>query len=457
MVYFKKLTIDRPQAEPGTPPETLRTEQRVPSLIFRTDLRTLEVTPSSRRRRVTCQDISRLLGRPNLTHRKGKVTPGGCNAANAGQRSIRTVTSMRQHGRTAWGKTGLGATLLLAVLLLGGASSAIPPMSTHSTFTSGSSPAELIRPASQPNGNLSILIPQPTAQIIPGMYLIDQFRVTLTVTNSTGLPPVLNIWVPQTIALFNISGQPLKVIGPTPTLNFSLGGPYGPITINATALVKIAGSFNTSIPALLTSQLLSFMSNAPDGSLLVSVNWRWAIAYPDGSSLFSPWSSTSSLEPGEYADLASYGPIMVPTDGWFQVCMDGSAVSREYSLHLETLHPVDDFVQVEQNISAGAPGSVCWSAQVASWVTPQPILAHVWAYDQKTFLLYLIKITVVNQTGPFGFLSPWITWNAVTTIGALAVAAGLVVWGVVRFSSSRRASKPEEKDGQDPEETRPPS
>ena len=76
--------------------------------------------------------------------------------------------------------------------------------------------------------------------------------------------------------------------------------------------------------------------------------------------------------------------------------------------------------------------------------------------NQKTFLLYLIKITVVNQTGPFAFLTPWSTWNTLVTLGALGVAAGLVVWGVGRFSSARRSTKSEEKAEQVLEEKSPP-
>ncbi len=323
--------------------------------------------------------------------------------------------------------------LVAAVLLVGGA-----PITATAASTPASSPAPLVQPDSPPNGNLSISIPEPAVPVVSGSYLVGQFRVSIVVANSTDLPPVLTLWVPQVLFRFNLTDQTISSFGPRLELNFTGGGPYASSLINGSTLVKQGGGFNNSARALLSTQLLAFMSNAPYGSILLSANWRWAVAFPDGSSLFGPWSAASEFEPAEYARLASYGPTSLPPGGWFEVCIASSGVAREFSLHLETINPVDDFVGVEQNISANATQPVCWSAQVASWVTPQPLIAHVWAYDQKTFLLYLIKITVANSTGPYAFLAPWETWNALVTLSALGVAGGLAVWGWMRFSSSRK-------------------
>ncbi|MGA3021872.1 MAG: hypothetical protein ABSE66_03580 [Thermoplasmata archaeon] len=325
------------------------------------------------------------------------------------------------------------AVLMTAVLLVGGV-----PGAAHAAAPPGSTAATRIQPDSPPNGNLSISIPEPAVPVVSGSYLIGQFRVSVVVSNMTEVPPVLTIWVPQALFLFNLTDQTIRSFGPRVELNFTGGGPYVSNPINGTTLVKVGGGFNSSARALLSTQLLAFMSNAPYGALLLSVNWRWAIAFPDGSSLFGPWSPASVLQPAEYAGLASYGPATLPPGGWFEVCVTSSGVTREFSLHLETINPVDDFVGVEQNISANATQPVCWSAQVASWVTPQPLVAHVWAYDQKTYLLYLIKITVANPTGPYAFLAPWETWNALVTLCAIGVAGGLAVWGWMRFSSGRR-------------------
>ena len=86
--------------------------------------------------------------------------------------------------------------------------------------------------------------------------------------------------------------------------------------------------------------------------------------------------------------------------------MASSGTTREFSLHLETISPVDDFVQVEENISANATQPVCWSAQVASWVTPQPLVAHVWAYDQKTFPRHSSRVAWRTQRVLYAVLGP---------------------------------------------------
>jgi hypothetical protein len=305
-----------------------------------------------------------------------------------------------------------------------------------------------VHPESTPNGNLSISIPQPIAQVVPGSYLVSQYRVSV-VSNLTALPPTLTVWVPQTIALFHLPTQTLQVIGSARVVNISQGGPYISNDINGSVLVKLATSFNTTSDALLTSQLLSFMYSAPDGAFALAVTWRWAIFYPDGSSEFGPWSQSPEFPGVQYAALVSYGPTTLPTQGWFQVCMAPSGVTREFSLHLETISPVDDFIHAEVNVSANATAPVCWSAQVAPWVTPQPLIAHLWAYDRLTFLMYLVKVYVVNQTGITGPFSILTTWSGVVTVGALAVAAGLVVWGV-RHAVVRRRGSASSKVGEQP-------
>jgi hypothetical protein len=326
--------------------------------------------------------------------------------------------------------------LLVAVIAVLSGLTAVAGVGTSGTPTMTASVlAE--HPASTPNGNLSVAIPQPTVPVQPGSYLVSQLRLTLVSTGSP-IPPTLTIWVPQTIALFYLYNQTVQVVGPTPEINFTGGGPSTLPPINGTLLVKGGGTFNSTTPALLTSQLLAFMSNVPDGAVLLSVSWRWAIGFPDGSSLFGPWSASTTVEPTLYARLASYGPTTIPTNGWFQICMAPSNVTREFSLHLETIAPVDDFVHAEENVSANGTTPVCWSAQVASWVTPQPLLAHIWAYDEKTFLLYLVKIRVVAPAVPLAVLGPLATWNGAVTVAALGLGAGLVVWVGSRWTRGRR-------------------
>ena len=168
--------------------------------------------------------------------------------------------------RRCWetpGVGGLGAFVLVAVMVMGGAGG--PIGSAHSAFDTSISPSVVIRPGSIPNGNLSISIPQPTAQVVPGMFLVDQYRISI-LSNLSNFPPGVTIWVPQTIAVFNFSSQTIKNrVDPSLILNFTAGGPSASGLFNTTTLLKFGGQFNDSAPAILTSQLLSFMSNWPDG------------------------------------------------------------------------------------------------------------------------------------------------------------------------------------------------
>ena len=84
--------------------------------------------------------------------------------------------------------------------------------------------------------------------------------------------------------------------------------------------------------------------------------------------------------------------------------------------------------------------------QVASWVIPQVILAHVWNYDQVTLLLYILRVTVVNQTGSFLNLPAyWTGWTGIATLGAAGVGLALAVWGGRRWLGHKPAERSEEK------------
>jgi hypothetical protein len=327
------------------------------------------------------------------------------------------------------------AVLLVLVMILASSSTSgfgTPPdaseRAANSIPTSAVAPS-IIHPASPPNGNLSLSVLQPSDVMIPGMYIQDELSVTVQRATGVPLPSPLTVWVPQTISLYRTSNGTLQVINPALTLNFTTGQTPDPSAlVNASTVVKLTGAFNSSTPALLTSQLLAFMTNAPYGSLTLAVSWKWTLAYPDGSTSSGAWSPAAAVVPAQYAQLVSYGPTELPVHGSFHVCMEGSTVTREFSLHLETISPVDDFIQVEQNVTANSTTPTCWSAQVATWVAPQPILAHVWEYGEKTFLLYLIKVTVVDSTTQSSYLSPLNQWNVVATVISLGAAAGLIVW-----------------------------
>jgi hypothetical protein len=332
---------------------------------------------------------------------------------------------------------GLSAPIRMAavmtVLLLAGFASAASGPSRQGAVPSTASPSDF---ETQPNGNFSIWIPQPTGTVVPGSYILAEFSLALA-TPSSDLPPTVNVWVPETSATFSLTNVSVRMFHPAFLLNFTHGGPTVSNESNLTTLLKFTAEFNTSALAILSSQLAAVMTNVPYGSITLTASWRWAIAYPDGMTVFGDWSAPTSFEPAEYATLTSFGPTTLVPGGNFQVCISAPEAGRQFSLHLETAVPYDDFVQVNQTVTQ-ANSTTCWVAAVADWVTPQVILAHVWNYDRVTLLLYIIKVTVVNQTaGWTDVFTPLENWNALATIGALGLGAGLVVWGAHRVRPKR--------------------
>jgi hypothetical protein len=289
------------------------------------------------------------------------------------------------------------------------------------------------------NGNFSIWISQPSTPVVPGSFLTAQFALSVT-TPADQLPSELAVWVPQVAAVFRLPNASLEMFHPAYEVNFSQEGALTTGPTNISTLVKLTGTFNVSTPAVLSSQLVAVMTSAPYGSVAMSATWRWALAAPDGTTSFGPWSPAQGFEPAEYAELTSSGPSSLTPGSTFTVCVTSPEPDREFSLHLETANPYDDFVQV--NRTTGPAGTAaCWGATVAGWVTPQVILAHVWDYDQVTLLLYILKVTVIGPpAGNFGALGHFGTWSGLVTLCALAAGASVAAWSGVRFV--RRRSPP---------------
>jgi hypothetical protein len=319
----------------------------------------------------------------------------------------------------------LGFAAVAGLLFVAGFASASGGAPTTGAAASRSGPADF---DTQTNGNFSVWIPQPTGTVVPGSYLLAEFSLSL-VDPSSELPTLLNVWVPQTSATFSLSNVSVHVFHPAFEFNFTAGGARSSNGTNLTTLLKFTAEFNNSASAIFSSQLASVMTNFPYGAVTLSTSWRWAIAYPDGMTVYGDWSAPVSFEPAEYATLTSYGPATVAPGGDFQVCISTPEAGRQFSLHLETAVPYDDFVQVNHTV-AEANESTCWEAAVAAWVTPQVILAHVWDYDRVTLLLFIIKVTVANQSPAWEtFLAPLDNWSALISLGAVGVGVGLVLWG----------------------------
>jgi hypothetical protein len=295
------------------------------------------------------------------------------------------------------------------------------------------------------NGNFSIPSSEPSELALPGAYLFSQLRVTVA-SAPTNLSGGLTVWIPETAVTFAVANASLRTFHAAETLNFTLSGaPLSPV-LNATILVKSPTQFNSSSPAMFSSQLASVMSSEPYGSVILTFGWRWALVNPDGSTLFGRWTANTSVVPAMYAELASYGPTVLRPGGWFSVCVWAPGTTRNFALHLETVTPYDDFTQVNATTPANATSPSCWSAQVASWVTPQTILAHVWNYDRVTLLLYIIKVSVANATqSPLGSLAFLDTPTGGVDVACLVLALGPVVWAVRQRERRAKTPPPEAK------------
>ena len=288
------------------------------------------------------------------------------------------------------------------------------------------------------NSNFSIPDAAPGGTFYPGTYLRAQFEIGLASGRSYTTP--VQVWVPGTAAQFPTNQGPVRLAHLAVNYTFVPGGPTESNATNLTTLITYAGSFNATGNATLSSQLVALMSNQPYGTLNVTVSWRWLVGLPDGSVEVGAWTRPVTIMPALYAALVSIGPTTLAPGSSVSVCLGGPIAGRTFSLHLETVNPYDDFIQVNSTAPASG-GPLCWSAPIPPWVPPQGLLAHVWDYDAVTLLLYNVKIALVNAsalptTGPFAaLLTPS---GAATTVAGIGLL-GLGIFEGVRIGRSRRA------------------
>jgi hypothetical protein len=329
----------------------------------------------------------------------------------------------------------LSALLLLALSALAVPSSApagLPP----STVATASHPEPSDFQTSA-NGNFSIWIPPPALAPVAGASVMAQFEVTLVSAPPAG--GVLSVWVPQVEGSFFFENSTIHLYRAPFELNFSAGSSSTSPLMNASTVLRVGLPFNQSNFAILSSQLAAVMANAPYGSVHLALTWHWILIAPDGSNTTGTWSRPYPVVPAEYAELASSGPSVVHPGDAFGVCVAGAIGGRTFSLHIETANPYDDFSQVNQSAPAGSAGPMCWTAQVATWVSPQVLLAHVWSYDKVTLLLYILKVTVVNVTATlFGLPAYWTSATGVASLGSILLGVGVVAWGFGRWRIRRR-------------------
>ncbi|MCI4345931.1 MAG: hypothetical protein L3K07_04180 [Thermoplasmata archaeon] len=323
--------------------------------------------------------------------------------------------------------------LLLVPAVAAGAPGAAP------TASAQPAPADFQTSA---NGNFSVWIPPPTVTPVAGAVVMGQFVVSLT----SPLPAsgTLSVWVPQAEATFFFSNGSVHLFRPAFELNFSSGSPTSSPLENLSTLVRVGLPFNQSSSAILSSQLAAVMSDQPYGAVHLAVTWHWILISPDGSTFSGAWGRPYSVLPALFVQMTNAGPTVLHPGDSFGMCLTGPLGGRTFSLHLEIANPLNDFVRVNRTVAPNTTGPLCWSARVATWVSPQVLIAHVWAYDRVTLLLYIVKVTIVNATSTlFGLPAFWATGPGIATLGALAVGLGVAVWGVwSRLPRSHRPPPP---------------
>jgi hypothetical protein len=299
-------------------------------------------------------------------------------------------------------------------------------------------PARASASGVHPEGNTSInddLVlngTPPAGRYAPGTLVQVQYRVT--VLSASGASNA-TVWVPQLLANFGASPSAVNLFLPAHELNVTVGGTAN-APIGEVALRNVT-SFNGTRPATLNSQLVALMGSLPFGQLAVSAEWNWTITASDGSSVSSGWAPSNStvIHPAEIAYLGNLTPRQLVTPAPVTACLNGPLQERTFSLHAETVSPVDDFVGSELRDPINGPPNLCLTVVIPTNITPQTILMHIWDYESVTLLLYIVKVKVLSEnatstTNASVLPGDWSDYaNAAIVVGAvgLAIAVALVV------------------------------
>jgi hypothetical protein len=340
-----------------------------------------------------------------------------------------------------WAPLLLTAGLLLPLPAVG------PPVTVPAAPHGGTTALVASHPsdfATSANGNWTLSLPGPIGSLYPGASLGAEYDVSLR-SALPGASP-LSVWVPPAMITFATSSGALRVYGNWANFTFGGNGSVSSVlsdNFNLSLTAVAPATFNATNRTIFSSQLAAIMSSLPYGSVNLTVAWRWVVAGPDGSISMSPWENSSLIDPAYFASVESFGPPLLTTGGSYGVCIGGPIGGRLFSLHLEVARPYDDFVHVNYSVPAGA-SSACWSATVPQGIAPGPLLAHIWAYDRVTLLLYVLKLTLVNSTagGSMTLASPG--WKLAVNLSALSIGGVVLIAALVLPAVRKRTPPPRE-------------
>jgi hypothetical protein len=318
------------------------------------------------------------------------------------------------------------------ILLLVGAAcaSGLPP--THAATPRAPTTTDLAAPAvtTSPHGNILIRSTAPQGDALPGVVLTVQYRLAIVNdTPSTGAVPVR---VPGTLATFQTHSGPLFVFGLSRNVTLEGPGFSDPNVTTTSILLDNETAFQSGATASFDTQLAALMTPFPYGTIALEAQWKWTLVAQDGSQVNSSWSPQAPqfLEPAQYADLLSIAPVQLAPGGGVTSCLGGPIGNRTFSLHAETVKPLNDFVQNTNTAPPSQANSFCQTIVIPSNVAPQPLIVHIWDYTVVTLLLYIVKVSLVNATKLNASAVLGLPPVVYLDVAALVVTVAIVLWVV---------------------------
>ena len=298
-----------------------------------------------------------------------------------------------------------------------------------------------------PHGNILIRSASPQGDALPGVVLTVQYR--LAIVNDTPSTGAIPVRVPGTLASFQTHTGPLFVFGLARNVTLQGPGFSDPNVTTTSILIDNETIFQTGASATFDTQLAALMTPFPYGSIALEAQWKWTLVAQDGTAVNSSWSpgAPQFLEPAQYADLLSISPVQLAPGAGITSCLGGPIVNRTFSLHAETVRPLNDFVQNTNTVPVNESNAFCQTIVIPSNVAPQPLLVHIWDYTVVTLLLYIVKVSLVNATKLNASAVLGLPPVVYLDVAALVVTVAIVLWVLgVRRPTEEIPEAPEERD-----------
>ncbi|MGA9839047.1 MAG: hypothetical protein WBE40_07885 [Thermoplasmata archaeon] len=306
--------------------------------------------------------------------------------------------------------------------------------------------------ASQPSGYLQIFQEGPGYATTASGQLNVQFQFRVVPGNYSPSDVGLLVRVPGGVAKFPVADGTLTI--PRGTQNLNITGPGWVLSSNVSALVPPETLFDSSggagaAAAVFSTQTAAVTTQNPWGTIALEFEWAWTLVTPVNTTTSSD-EVIQTVVPGQYAQLASTSSHNLAAGKSFNVCLTGPVFGREFSLLVENATTEVSFGPANATIPSSTPLPYCWGLSIPSGTGPQMVTAQVWNFENlsspvpTSLLLFVIPLSIANATtsNPTLFDVPLSAWLAVATVGAVAVAVGLVVYGLLRLATRPGGRRP---------------